>query len=109
MAYNAAFIITESAMDDYNDRMIKYLTISKKSAIAYALWLFAGLLGSHNFYVGRYILAITELSLFIFGLIGPSISGFVWFIIIPCLIYDLFVLGTEVKKYNIRLKKKLGE
>lgn len=101
-------------MDTSSSNELKYLTLSKKTVIAYILLLCSGLLGAHNFYIGRYGLAWSELGLFLGAMIlgnigGAGIGGVMLIALVPCLIYDLFVLGIEVKKYNIRLKAKLNK
>ena len=58
----------------------------KSKLIAYLLWFFFGLLGIHNFYLGKVGMGILYL-------LTGGIFGIGWLI-------DLFTLGGQVDTYN---------
>jgi len=75
--------------------------------IAYALWFFAGYLGGHRIYLGRFISGFLQMGLFFLG------SATVWFFgigLIPLGIWgiwwiiDIFLIGKIV---DINLQKNL--
>jgi TM2 domain-containing membrane protein YozV len=84
---------------------------NKSTALAYVLLVFFGLLGIHNFYMGRWIVGLIELGLgfcgaFLFGIgfrtIGP-IMVVVWVLLIAS---DFFLIPHWIKKYRDRIRLK---
>jgi hypothetical protein len=83
---------------------------NKSTALAYVLWFFTGLLGIHNFYIGRTKLGVVEL-----------ICGFGGFVLLASradtvlavimvstwgllLLIDLFTIPSGIKNYRAKLR-----
>ncbi len=83
----------------------------KKTGVAYALCLFFGMTGAHNFYLGKSGHAKTQLVFFALGIVSISLQGlgviflgglFLW------VLSDLFTIPADVKKANLQLMQSLG-
>lgn len=74
---------------------------NKKSiGVAYLLWFFVGSLGAHNFYLGRKGIAITQLVLFVLGLltsiiyVGVALLMVLW----VWVLVDAFMIPGIIRK-----------
>ena len=101
---------------------------NKSAGIAYLLWVFLGGLSIHNFYIGRWRLALVELGLavlaviaFVGGLSGIALednlgagTGFglwmlsfgLWGLLI---LSDLFTIPRGVRKYREKLRRRITD
>ncbi|ADJ24784.1 TM2 domain containing protein [Hyphomicrobium denitrificans ATCC 51888] len=81
----------------------------KSNGVAYALWLFLGLVGGHRFYANRSGSAFGMLCLFLGGLATAAtpIAGFfiladgIWVLV------DAFLIPGWIRAYNMDLVSKL--
>jgi len=82
-------------------RVLMLYEANKKTAlVAYILWFFLGLLGAHNFYLGRTGVAVTQLILSII-IIGLPIT-LIWVLV------DAFLIPGWVTQQNNLLAAQLG-
>ena len=82
-------------------RAMMLFEANKKTAlVAYILWFFLGLLGGHNFYLGRIGVAVAQLILTI-TVIGMVITIF-WVLV------DAFLIPGWVRNQNNMLALQLG-
>ena len=84
---------------------------NKSTALAYVLWFFVGLLGIHNFYIGRRILGLVEMILGIGGIavfIGGdlTIGIYVLATFTILVLLDLFTIPRGLRHYRERLRAK---
>jgi predicted branched-subunit amino acid permease len=83
---------------------------NKSTGLAYVLWLFTGVLGIHNFYVGRPGLGAAEPLLFVVGIaasingsfVGPVCLGLCGLL----LFFDLFTLPGAIGRHREQLRKQ---
>lgn len=92
---------------------LAYISQKKSAPVAYLLLLALGIFGAHNFYVGQKALAWTELSLFVvvvtltnIGGLMAELGGTLIMVFLALLIFDLFMLAKEVRKFNLNLAGK---
>lgn len=91
------------------EKKIKYFHKSKKMGIAYLLWFFFGVMGTHNFYIGAYKSGGIQLALslwtlfFILGGFGFSVLFF--FIIWLWWVFDAFLIPSKIKEQNLKIQK----
>ena len=81
----------------------------KSVLVAYLLFVFLGGLGAHNFYIGRTLLGIIELLLFLVGVVLISAAGLGLLLFIPLvvlLLIDLFIIPGGIRK---RLDQRRNE
>jgi len=82
-------------------RVLMLYEANKKTAlVAYILWFFLGLLGAHNFYLGRTGVAVTQLILSII-IIGLPVT-LIWVLV------DAFLIPGWVTQQNNLLAAQLG-
>jgi hypothetical protein len=89
--------------------------------LAYVLWFFLGLLGIHNFYLGRTLLALFQLFAGVAaaiilvsagaqhrpGLFGFGIAlGAVWAL---SFVADLFLIPSRARRYSERVRARAAE
>jgi TM2 domain-containing membrane protein YozV len=85
--------------DDARALML-YEANKKTALVAYILWLFLGLIGGHNFYLGRTGIAVTQL------IIGLTVVGLV--ITIVWMLVDAFLIPGWIRERNNALATQLG-
>jgi TM2 domain-containing membrane protein YozV len=93
--------IGQSGGLSHDTRVLLLFEANKKTAlVAYLLWFFLGLLGGHNFYLGRTGVAVAQLilSLTVIGLLVTI----VWAIV------DAFLIPGWVRRQNNLLATQLG-
>jgi TM2 domain-containing membrane protein YozV len=90
----------------------------KSTGLAYVLWFFTGLLGIHNFYIGRVVLGILEPGLILLGAIllgggagaksgGTGAFAILCFLASGILLFlDLFTVPGAIRKHRERLRKQ---
>ena len=81
----------------------------KSVLVAYLFFVFIGGLGAHNFYIGRTLLGIIELLLFLVGVVLISAAGLGLLLFIPLvvlLLIDLFIIPGGIRK---RLDQRRNE
>lgn len=82
-------------------RALMMFELNKKDAcVAYALWLFLGYFGAHNFYLGRTGIAVVQLLLTL-SIVGLLITLFWHFV-------DAFLIPGRVRHENMMLAWTLG-
>jgi TM2 domain-containing membrane protein YozV len=82
-------------------RAMMLFEANKKTALtAYILWFFLGLLGGHNFYLGRTGVAVAQLILTL-TVVGMAITVF-WVLV------DAFLIPGWVRNQNNMLALQLG-
>jgi TM2 domain-containing membrane protein YozV len=93
--------IAQSGGLSNDTRVLLLYEANKKTAlVAYLLWFFLGLVGGHNFYLGRIGVAVTQLILSI-TVIGLLITV-VWVLV------DAFLIPGWVRRHNNLLAAQLG-
>lgn len=83
---------------------------NKKSAgVAYALWVFLGMLGAHRFYTGRSGTGFAMLALFVVGLLTAAIGIGAFFILADgvWVLVDAFLIPGWIRTSNMELVAKL--
>ena len=95
-----------------NDKLA-YISNKKSAVVAYLLLFALGIFGAHNFYVGQKTMAWTELFLFVvivaltnIGGMMAELGGTLIMVFWALLIFDLFMLAKEVRKFNFNLAGK---
>lgn len=92
------------SVSDDTRALMAFQARSKSVGVAYLLWFFLGGFGGHRFYLGSTGVAVV---LLLCTLIGFGI--FVTFIVTAAiLLYDLFTIPSQVRKYNERLMTEIG-
>jgi TM2 domain-containing membrane protein YozV len=77
-----------------------YEANKKTALVAYLLWLFLGLLGAHNFYLGRTGIAVAQL------IISLTVVGLV--ITVVWVLVDAFLIPGWIRQRNNALATQLG-
>lgn len=75
--------------------LVEYQIRAKTALATYLLWFFFGMLGAHNFYLGRTKCAVWQLVLTL--LIVTSVITAVWAFV------DLFRIGSFLRAHNGRV------
>ena len=91
--------------------MMLYEANKRSVAVSYILWLFLGVLGAHRFYNGRTATAVTQLLMWIFGIMLVSALGLGLVLLIPLglwLLLDAFLIPGWVNGHNNALAEELG-
>tara|TARA_R110002012_G_scaffold313503_1_gene525147 strand:- start:204 stop:500 length:297 start_codon:yes stop_codon:yes gene_type:complete len=84
--------------------LMAYQNRSKSTGLSYVLWFFLGSFGIHRFYLGSTGIGILILLCTLLGFVVV----FTFFVTAIILIYDLFTLPTQVRKYNERVMVEVG-
>lgn len=91
--------------------MMLYEANKRSVAVSYILWLFLGVLGAHRFYNGRTWTAVTQLLMWLFGIMLVSALGLGLLLLIPLglwLLLDAFLIPGWVNGHNTVLAEELG-
>jgi TM2 domain-containing membrane protein YozV len=91
--------------------MMLFEANKKSMAVSYILWLFLGALGGHRFYNGRTGTAVTQLMMWVFGLLLVSALGIGLLLLVPLgiwLLVDAFLIPGWVNRHNNALAHELG-
>lgn len=102
----------ERASVSHDARAMMMFEANRKSITAsYILWLFLGVLGGHRFYNGRTGTAVTQLLMWLFGVMSVSAFGLGLLLLIPLglwLLLDAFLIPGWVDGHNTALAEELG-
>jgi TM2 domain-containing membrane protein YozV len=91
--------------------MMMFEANRKSMAASYILWLFLGAFGGHRFYNGRTGTAVTQLLMWIFGVMLVSAFGIGLLLLVPLglwLLLDAFLIPGWVNAHNTALAQELG-
>lgn len=85
----------------------------RSTGLAYVLWLFLGLLGIHNYYLGKPLLATFQLLgvLATFGLVMAGNFGIalvVFFLWVLSFIVDAFLIPSRVLRHTQKLRAAIA-
>ena len=75
------------------------------------MWLFLGVLGGHRFYNGRTATAVTQLLMWLFGVMSLPAFGLGFLLLVPLgiwLLVDAFLIPGWVNRHNNELAQQLG-
>ncbi|MFO7289198.1 TM2 domain-containing membrane protein YozV [Planifilum fulgidum] len=83
----------------------------KSMAVAYLLAIFLGYFGAHRFYVRKTGTAVTQLVLFLLGVVTAIfLVGFVFLFIVGFwVLIDLFLLHGQVNRLNEEIEREIIE
>ncbi|SDX20174.1 TM2 domain-containing protein [Roseicitreum antarcticum] len=91
-------------VSDDTRALMAFQSRSKSVGVAYLLWFFLGGFGGHRFYLGNIGIAVLILACTLIGF-GVLVTLIVTAAI---LIYDLFTIPSQVRRYNERLMTEIG-
>ena len=108
----------EAAKEETQGLTVEELTLietrlgneGKSVVVAYLLYLFLGGLGAHNFYLGRIVYGLIQITLMLIGVITLFAAGVGVIFLVPLgitLLVDLFIIPGGVRKDLDKKRKKL--